>query len=252
MQRKNQVVQRLQKGVLGLLKQAKAHTIQGYVETVTPTCVVVNGQQIAYKYLVLATGSFPRKLLLAGFEQGYASGHIINSDEALNLTTLPKRLCIVGGGVIGVEFAFLYACLGVEVVLLQGVERILETLDGDLAATIHQVLLAKKVKIITNVQIQAYTNNCLQYQHQNQTYFQEADYFLVSIGRSANITLAQQLNLNLNANKAIATNEYMQTSQPNVYAIGDCVGQVMLAHSAYHNAVVAIEHILQTNPRKMI
>ncbi|MDE7088004.1 MAG: dihydrolipoyl dehydrogenase [Malacoplasma sp.] len=248
--RKNDVVKKLQMGVQGLLKKAKAETIKGLAKIVDANTVSVNDELINFDNLIIATGSSPRKFNLPGFDIGYSEGKILTSDEVLNLPNIPSKFTVIGGGVIGVEFAILFAELGSQVTILQGVDRILEVLDKDVSTEVSKLLTNKGIKIVTNAQIKKYENGKVYYDLNNQEFTEEFEYCLVSVGRAPSTDIVKPLGLELARNGSIITNDYMQTSLKHIYAIGDCTSKVMLAHSAYKNAVVAVNNILN-KPTKM-
>ena len=165
--RKNDVVKKLQMGVQGLLKTAKAETIKGVAKIVDANTVSVNEELINFDNLIVATGSSPRKFNLPGFDVGYSEGKILTSDEVLNLPNIPSKFTVIGGGVIGVEFAILFAELGSQVTILQGVDRILEVLDKDVSTEVTKLLTNKGIKIITNAQIKKYENGKVYYDLNN-------------------------------------------------------------------------------------
>ena len=241
--RKNSVVSKLQMGIGGLMKMAKVDVVMGNADIVNSNTISVNGEQYSFDKLILATGSEARKLNLPGFDIGYQTNKIITSDEALNLTSIPKKFTVIGGGVIGVEFALLYAELGSEVTILQGVDRILEVLDKDISNEITKLLLEKGIKIHTDVKVIEFKDNKIVYEKDGSTQYDEADVTLVSVGRIPNVDLANKLNLKVDRG-FIVTDEHMLTSLNNVYAIGDCTSRIMLAHTAHKNAMVAVDTIL--------
>lgn len=243
-ERKNQVVTQLQNGINGLLKSAKVDVIKGKASVIDEKTLTVNDETITFDKLIIATGSTPRKLNLPGFELGYNQGKIITSDEALILPEIPKKFTVIGGGVIGVEFATLYAGLGSEVTILQGVDRILEILDTDISKEITSLLLKSNVKIITNAKILEYKDGIISYEVDGKIETNEADVTLVSVGRVPTTDAVQSLHLETAPNGSIVTNEHMETSIKNIYAIGDCTSKIMLAHTAHKNALVAVDNIL--------
>lgn len=245
--RKNDVVKKLTMGVNGIIKSAKADFIKGFATIVDKNSIKVNDEIIKFKNLILATGSSARKFNLPGFNLGYESNKVITSDEALCLSQIPKKLTVIGGGVIGVEFAILFAELKTEVTILQGVDRILEVLDKDISSDITKLLALKNVKIETNVNIKEFKDNKVFYEKNNQLHSIEADYTLTSVGRKPNTEIAKSVNIELAPNGSIITNDYMQTSIKNIYAIGDCTSKIMLAHVAYKQAIVAVDNILNKN-----
>lgn len=247
-ERKNQVITKLQMGIAGLMKMAKVDVAMGTADIIDANTLKVNDEIYSFNKLILATGSNARKLNLSGFDVGYATNKLITSDEALSLTEIPHTFTVIGGGVIGVEFALLYAELGSKVTILQGVDRILEVLDKDVSNEITKLLLSRGIDIVTNVKITEFKDNKVFYEKEGQLFSNEADYTLVSVGRVPRIELAEKLNLNIERG-FIVTNDKMETSKPNVYAIGDCTSRIMLAHTAHKNAMVAVDTILNKKNR---
>lgn len=243
--RKNKVVKQLQLGVIGLMNSAKVDALKGFAKVINENTLVVNDTEIQFDKLIVATGSSPRKFTnIPGFEEGYNSGKLITSDEALRLPEIPKKFTVIGGGVIGVEFATLYANLGSEVTILQGVDRILEVLDGDVSKEITTLLEKENVKIITNINLVEFKDNKIVYTVNGETFTNEADVTLVSVGRVPTTESVKDLPLEFAPNGSIITDAQMRTSIKNIFAIGDCTSKIMLAHTAHKNAIVAVDTIL--------
>lgn len=242
--RKSEVVQKLVQGVQGLLKNAKVDVVKGFATLPDTKTVKVNDETFTFDNLILATGSTARKFNLPGFQQGYETGRIVTSDEALNLDKIPKRFTVIGGGVIGIEFAILFAELGSKVTILQGVDRILEVLDKDISTEITKLLLKKGIDIETSISIKEFSDNKVYYEKNGQIFSNESDVCLVSIGRKPNSEIIENLGIEIAKNGSIITNDQMKTNIDHIYAIGDCTSKIMLAHSAYKNAIVAVDTIL--------
>ncbi len=242
--RKNKVVMQLSMGVKTIIKMAKATTIAGEAKIVNDHSLTVNDRTIEFKYLIIATGSHARLLNLDGFETGYKNGDVVDNVGALSFPKIPQTLTVIGGGVIGIEFAILYAELGTKVTILQGLDTILELLDKDVSLYMAKLLKDKGVEIITNVKVLSYQNHLVSYNLDNQTKVLQADKVLVSIGRIPSKLGLDKLNLALIPNQGIKTNEYMQTNIRHIYAIGDVTGGIMLAHVASKQAQVTIDHIV--------
>ncbi|MDE5553044.1 MAG: dihydrolipoyl dehydrogenase [Malacoplasma sp.] len=242
-ERKNEVIHQLRMGVQGILRAAKADVIKGTASVIDASTIEVNGERIEYQNLIVATGSRPRLFPLPGFAEGYANKTVVTSDEVLSLKEIPKKFTVIGGGVIGVEFAVLYAGLGSKVTIVQGVDRILEILDKDISAEITKLLKNSGVDIVTNAKVLEYKNNSVYFELDGKTTSFEGDITLVSVGRAPNSDIVKHL-VDIAPNGSIISNSQMQTSVKNIYAIGDCTSKIMLAHSAYKNAIVAVDSIL--------
>jgi dihydrolipoamide dehydrogenase len=197
------------------------------------------------KNLIIAIGSRPRTL--PGLE--IDGNYVITSEGALGLEILPKSMIIVGGGVIGIEWASMLADFGVEVTVIEYAEQILPAEDQEISREMQRLLKKKGIKIITGanllpetlvkgegISITAKINNRLQEF--------KAEKLLVSVGRQANIEGIGLENTDIQTvNGVIATNDYYQTKESHIYAIGDVVGRLQLAHAASHEGIVAVEHI---------
>lgn len=244
----NQVVKRLTSGVEMLLKKNKVEILRGEAFfTDNNAFRLITGdtsQSYTFENVIIATGSRP--IEIKGFKFG---GRILDSTGALNLTEVPKKLVVIGGGYIGCELAGAYANLGSEVVILEGTEHILPNFDQDMVKLVVDNFEKHHVQIITNAMAKeaigtdehvkiAYTVN-----GEEQTI--EADYVLVSVGRrpnTDNIGL-EATNVKLNERGQIIVDKQSRTSVPHIYAIGDIVPGLTLAHKASYEAKIAAEAI---------
>ncbi len=214
----------LEKGIQSMLATAKVEVIQGQAEVQSDTHVKCNGEEYQGKALILATGSRPRTL--AAFPIG---GNVVTSDELLSKPQLPKSLLIVGAGVIGLEFACLYAQLGVKVRVGDVMPKILPNMDEELG----QLLLNSLRKLGVEVELGVPDLKA-----------KGEEVILVAVGRAPNSDLAgiPYLGLKINGGK-IETDGYMQSSVKGVYALGDLTGNYPYAHTAYEHARIASGHI---------
>lgn len=241
--RKQDVVGKLTGGIGFLFKSNKVDYKNGFAQVIDKNHISVNGETFSTKYIIAATGSSPRLLPLPGFEKAFEEGFVITSTEALSLPTIPKKLIIIGGGVIGIEFAFLYSELGTEVTIVQGLDRILEILDKEVSATISEVLIKKGVKIITNAKVLDITDKTLNFEVDGQKANLSADHVLVSVGRQINYNGLEALNLAKDERGVVVVDDQMRSSVDNVFIVGDAVGKVMLAHVAYKHGAIVLDAI---------
>lgn len=247
--RKQKVVDTLVNGVKYILKSAKADTVVGEAKIINPNTVQVNGINYSTKFIIVATGSRSKSLPLPGFAESMAKGKMIDSTPLLSLPQVPKKLTVIGGGVIGIEMAVVYKSFGTDVTIVQGLDRILELLDVEISKSVTKILTNMGIKIITNAKITGSDGNSTLFFETNGVSQQLiSDYILQSVGRKPNDEVCDLLNLKKTDRGLIQLNENLQTSVPNIYVIGDAAGQVMLAHYAYHHAVFAVNHILGLNP----
>lgn len=231
---KNQVVTQLQNGVQFLFKKYHVTLITGTAQVLSATQVKVQDKVYQTKNVLLTTGSAPFVPPIKNLDQvAY-----LTTDTFFNLKTLPKRLVIIGGGVIAVELAFAMAPLGVDVTLLEVAPDILLTEDLEARALMKQRLQQLKINTHIKVQIEQVTSDAVVLTDGTQYPF---DQLLVATGRRADLTLAKALNLKLDERQRfIQVDAHYQTSVPHIYAAGDAIGGLMLAHVASAEAIKAV------------
>lgn len=243
MERKDQVIQTLRNGIGHLMKQGKIDVLNGYGEVEPDGIVRVdqNGSEETIKgdKLILATGSKPIVPPIPGLEEG----RFHTSDTIFGITELPESLVIVGGGIIGVEFACIFAALGVPVTIVEMGSRIVPSEDPQAAKVLAKSLKKKGISILTATKVTAVEQG-----ENGQTVHVESEkgqsgvldtgMVLLSVGRSPNLSAFDSLKLEMNG-PFVKVDEHMATSLPNVYAAGDLVGNWQLAHVASAEGLVA-------------
>lgn len=257
-QRKDAIVEQLHKGVQYLMKKHKIRVIQGKGRIIGPSIFSPKSGALAVELqddemetivpanLIIATGSRPKALpgLVPDGEW------ILSSDDALELGALPESMLIVGGGVIGVEWASLLRDFDVDVTLVEAAPQLLPNEDEDVARELRRLLDRRGVKIHTGAKIDPAS---LQTENgsvsinaitaKGEITF-SASKLLLSIGRQANVEGIGLENTDIALKDGfIRVNEHMQTTEPHIYAIGDCIGGLQLAHAASHEGITAIEHL---------
>lgn len=243
MKRKEGVVDKIVGGVELLLRHNKVDVYKGYGEALSPTQVKVGDETLETKHLILATGSSVMVPEVPGIHEAMAMGKVIDSTGAMNLPHQPKTMTILGGGVISVEFATLYRSLGTEVTILQRSSSLLKNLDKDVRNLMQRHLKKIGVKIITDMTLKQIEGGTVHYEKDGKTLSVESDYVLASLGRVPNLKGFEALQLKTDK-RGVVVDDHMRTSVPNVYAIGDMCGKMMLAHVASAEALVAVEAIL--------
>ena len=242
--KRNEIVNKLVSGIGTLLKSKKVNVIEGWGQIESKNVVIVkkeNGEEekIASDYVLLATGSQPRSLPNLEFDNNF----IINSDTALNWDEPPKKVCIVGAGAIGCEFASLLIDLDSEVTVVELEDEILPGLDKRTSAELRKQLAKRGVNFKLKTSIESTSNNEIVFSDGEKENF---DSILVAIGRQP---FTQNIGLDnvgiSNENGFINVDlETMQTSTDNIYALGDIVkDSPQLAHVAFAEAISAITHI---------
>ncbi len=248
--RKDGVVRRLTGGVAGLLKKNGVTLLKGYGEVTSSTTVKVGEEEHSAKNIILATGATPILPPLPGVKEGYERGFVLTSKEILDLKEQPKELVIVGGGVIGQEFATVFNAIGTKVTIIERMDKILVPVDDEIRTLFHKKMEKDGVTILTSASVTAITETGVTYEKEGQTVTVAADKVLMAVGMRPNVNSFASLNLEMEKS-GVQVNEFMQTSTPNVYAIGDVIGKYMLAHVASHAGLVAIQHIAGDSHMKM-
>jgi len=262
-ERKEKIVEQLHRGVQHLMKQGKIDVYEGLGRILGPSIFspmpgtisveMNNGEEnemLIPKNVIVATGSRPRTL--PGLE---ADGqYVMTSDEALVMEDLPKSIIIVGGGVIGIEWASMLADFGSQVTVIEYADRIVPTEDKDVSREMQRAMKKKGVKIITNAKVLSETLQkgdgvTISAELKGETKEFTAEKLLVSVGRQANVEGIGLENTDIQLERGfIQTNEYFQTKESHIYGIGDVIGGLQLAHVASHEGIVAVEHIANQNP----
>ncbi|MEK3792537.1 dihydrolipoyl dehydrogenase [Paenibacillus sp. FSL R7-0204] len=257
-QRKEAVVEQLHQGVQYLMRKHKIQVLKGKGRIIGPSifsprsgAVAVeleNGEMetVVSTNLIIATGSRPR--VLPGL---VPDGKVIlSSEEALTLEELPASIIIVGGGVIGVEWASMLADFGVQVTVVEAAGQLLPQEDEEVARELLRLLKKRGVRVLTGTTVDAETRTVsetgitIEARKGEQSQTLSADKLLVSVGRVANIENLGLENTDIRFDTGvIAVNANMQTGEPHIYAIGDCIGGLQLAHAASHEGIRAVNHL---------
>lgn len=265
--RKQKVVDQLEKGIHQLFKQGKIDLYKGTGTILgpsifSPTAGTISvepadgseNQMLIPKNLIIATGSRPRSLPGLTIDES----QVLSSDGALRLEELPKSIVIVGGGVIGMEWASMLHDFGVEVTVLEYADRLLPLEDKEISKELTRLYKKKKMTIVTSAEVQA---DSLEKTAENVTIKAivggeeqsfTAEKMLVSVGRAANIESIGLQNTDIVVEKGfIKVNSNYQTKESHIYAIGDCIPTLQLAHVAMHEGTIAAEHIAGQSPEAL-
>lgn len=255
--RKRQLVEQLHKGVEFLMKKNKIDVYIGNGRVTGPSIFSPRSGAVAVELadgdsvllagdkLIIATGSRPR--LLPGLE---ADGErILTSDEALALEALPESLIIVGGGVIGVEWASMMNDFGVDVTIVEYADRLLPQEDADVSRELERLFNKRKIKVVTGAKVLPETvaaadgGVTLQAKVKGKAETFRAEKMLVAVGRMANGDGLGLENTDVQVEEGvIRVNASLQTKEPHIYAIGDVIGGLQLAHAASSQGISAVEH----------
>jgi dihydrolipoamide dehydrogenase len=257
-ERKEAVVEQLHQGVQFLMRKNKITVLSGKGRVIGPSIFSPKSGAVAVEledgemetivptHLIIATGSRPR--VLSGLEPD--GEFILSSDEALTMEELPASLIIVGGGVIGVEWASMLNDFGVEVTVVEAANRLIPTEDEDVSREMQRLLTKRGVKVLTGSQVLAKTYGKdeegvqIEVQKGEETETLSASKLLISVGRQANVENIGLENTDIRVEGGfISVNEHLQTNEPHIYAIGDCIGGLQLAHAASHEGLQAVHHL---------
>lgn len=244
--KKEALIELLRTGIKTKLK--KVEIIYGNAFFKDEKSLDVNGEVITFDKCVIASGSIHRPHPTLQVDGKL----ILSSKEIFELTYLPKSILIVGGGAIGCEFATFFHSLGVNVTIAEFTPNIVPNEDDDVSKALKRELEKKEIKIYTDTSVTSHVKKGSLIQITLQTpkeeIIQSFDFVLVSIGRAPN---SKELNLQAasitSEGDFILTNEHLQTSNPNVYAIGDVIKTPALAHMAYHEASIVANNITKQN-----
>lgn len=241
MSRKDEVVAELREGVKTLLKDVEL--VYGEASFKSADIIEVEGECYTAPEIIIATGSVPAVLPIEGKE------YALTSDDILGMTTLPKSLCVIGGGVIGMEFASIFAAFGVEVTVLEYCKEILPPFDAEIAKRLRMSLKRRGINIVTSAEVTAITPESeVRYSVKGKEKSVSAEKVLMAVGRRALLPKGL-VELGVKTNRgAVVTDESMRVvfedgrecGNTNLYAIGDVNGRCMLAHAASRQGLVAL------------
>ncbi len=248
MARKNNVLKQMREGVAQLLKGNGAELIMGTATILDQHTVQVNGERLTTKNILVATGSRPGRPPIPGME---LSG-VIDSNDLLQIETIPKSMLVIGAGVVGVEFASVFAAFGSEVTMVEMAPNILPSVDTDLTKRLGVQLRKQGIKSLQNAKVLSIeqAENGLQVNIEVRGKVEQVvvETVLVASGRIPNVHGLGLENAGVEFDKyGVKINEKLQTNVSNIYAVGDVTNKIMLAHVASTQAMVAVDNILGTN-----
>ena len=250
--RKRAVTANLVAGVKAGLRGAKVKTVEaeGIItgRDADGITVTANGETYHGKNLILATGSHPIVPGIEGLADQVKAGFVLTSTELLEIPEVPEKLCVVGGGVIGLEMATYFAMLGSKIEIVEAAAKVAGDLDSEATDVIMKSCEELGMVFHLNTRASSFSSGKVTVECGGEKKDIECSKVLLCIGRKANTEGYGLETLHVPTEKgAIKVDEYCMTGIPGVYAIGDCNGTRMLAHVAYRQAEVAVNHILGKN-----
>ena len=243
---KDGVIGRLYKGLQGLVKSRDITYVEGTGRLVAKNAIEVNGQRYEGKNIVLATGSYARSI--PGLE---ITGRVMTSDQALVMDYVPASAIILGGGVIGVEFASVWKSFGVDVTVIEGLPRLVPAEDEAISKTMERSFRKRGINFKTGVKFQSSVQN-----ESGVTVTLEngetisADLLLVAVGRGPRTEGMGYEEQGINMDRGfVLANERLATNVPGIFAVGDIVPGLQLAHRGFQQGIFVAEEIAGLNPK---
>ncbi|MCH9719043.1 MAG: dihydrolipoyl dehydrogenase [Actinomycetia bacterium] len=242
---KDSVIGRLYKGLTGLVNGRDITYVEGTGTLTAPNAVTVAGQPYTGKAVVLASGSYPRSL--PGLDIG---GRIMTSDEALDLDWIPNSVIVLGGGVIGVEFASVWRSFGTEVTIIEALPRLVPAEDPASSKALERAFRKRRIKSVTGARLaSAVADETSVTATLEDGSSHTADLLLVAVGRGPNTSGMGYEEQGVAMDRGwVPTDDYLQTNVPGVYAVGDIVPGLQLAHRGFAQGIFLAEHLAGLNP----
>lgn len=245
---KDGVIDRLYKGLQGLIKSGGITVVEGEGKLVDKNTVEVNGERYVGTNVVLATGSVSRTL---GLDIG---GRVITSSEALTMSEVPEKVVIIGGSVIGVEFASVWKSFGADVTIIEGLPTLIPLEDPSLSKQLERAFRKRKINFKTGVKFSSVeqTESGVTVSLEDGTTI-ETDLVLVAVGRGPNSAGMGYEEAGITVDRGwVPTNERLATNVEGVYAVGDLVPGLQLAHRGFAHGIFVAEEIAGLNPQPVI
>lgn len=235
MARKQKTIEALRRGVAFQMKRHHVEVVQGEARLIDRRTVQVNGALYQADNIIVATGSSPIQPPIPGANQA----HVLTSDQILEINSLPESLVVIGGGVIGCEFASFFSSVGVKVSVIEMLPEILPMIDAELAGMLRKSM--KEVNFHTGCKVEAIGAENVTYHKAGETHTLAAETVLMSIGRTPNVEGLGLEDVGVDFDRrGIKVNDKLQTNIPGIYAIGDVNTKSMLAHAASRMGEVAV------------
>lgn len=244
---KDSTVKRLTAGVGGILASYGIEVIKGTAKLKKVGCILVDSNEYEAKKIIIATGS---KVFIPPIK-GVDGKNVITSTGALSLTKIPKSLVIIGGGVIGLEFASIYRSFGSEITVVEMMDDIVAGEDKEIIKLLKGELVKRGIVFLTSAKVEQIEDKdnqkAVSYTKDGKSAVCKGEYVLVSVGRLPNTEGIELSGLDKDSNGNIKVNNRLETSIPDIYAVGDAVGGFQLAHAAYAEAETAASNCMGGN-----
>ncbi len=247
-EKKDKVISKLQKGIEFLLKKASVDLVTGTAKFVSENTIDVDGTVYEFEKAVIATGTVPAKLRIEG------NDHVVDSDFVLHNEVAGDDVVIIGGGVVGVELASYLSFLGKSVTVLEFQSEILTGIDADAVKTLKSALKKQGIKILTGASVQKVeldeSKKTVIAIQKDKTLTLSADQVISAVGRDARLGSLSLESAGVEYDRKIVVNEFNQTSNKNIFSIGDSSARIMLAHFAEAEGVNTACYLAGQEPVK--
>ncbi|WP_062385756.1 dihydrolipoyl dehydrogenase [Demequina iriomotensis] len=246
---KQGVIDRLYRGLQGLVKSRKVHVIEGHGRLVGPDTIEVNGERYTGSNIILGTGSYARSL--PGLEIG---GRVITSDQALGMEWVPQRAIVLGGGVIGVEFASVWKSFGADVTIVEALPHLAPNEDEALSKGLERAFRKRGINFKVGVRFQGVEQSDagVKVTLADGTVL-EADVMLVAVGRGPRTADLGYEEQGIRIDRGfVLTDERLHTGVANIYAVGDIVPGLQLAHRGFQQGIFVAEEIAGLAPQPIV
>lgn len=246
MERKNNVVETLRAGIAQMMKMAKVNVVKGFAAFTDDHTVTCDGEEYTADNFIIATGSVSKALPIPGADLEC----VMDSTRILSIDHIPESLTIIGGGVIGMEFAGIFSALGSKVTVIEFMKQILPPFDADIAKRLKAALTKQGIKIITGAAATSITQDAdyqcvVNYTVKDKEEQVVSSDLLMAVGRAPRLDTCGLDKAGVEYTKrGIVVDEWMRTNAPHIFAIGDCNARMMLAHVASFQGMHALNAIL--------
>ena len=249
--RKDKIVKRLVRGVDHLLGKKNIDRIDGRASFIAQNKIQIEKEaetiEIEADNIIIATGSETASLPIPGADLD----DILDSRSALDLDELPESMIIVGGGIIGMEFAFIFRNFGVDVTVVEYLDQLVSGVDSEIASELNRSARRRRISVKTSAEVKEIKKQAdafeVVYQQKGKEKTAAAEKVLMAVGRKPYTEGLNLENVGVNLSekrRAVQVNEKMETNVPGIYAVGDVTDKILLAHVASHQGVIAVENIM--------
>ncbi|ADL41967.1 dihydrolipoamide dehydrogenase [Caldicellulosiruptor obsidiansis OB47] len=249
LERKDKVIKTLVTGIKSKLRKSGAEILSGHGEILGRSSkgyiVAVGDKEFATDRLLIATGSSPFIPLIEGVKEALERGFVLTNREILEIESVPASMIVIGGGIVGLEIASYFSSAGSKVTVIEMLDHIGGSMDREISNILLEIYKKKGVEFELSARVTKIDEGKVVYEKDGKFFEKEAEKVLLSVGRRPNITGFGLENIGVELEKGcVKTDDRMKTNVQEVYAAGDINGKLMLAHTAYREAEVAVWNIL--------